>query len=372
MFDVIVVGGNLAGASAAISAASRDLKVALIERNKKPFFPAHCGEAIDMQTLKWFNLYDLNYLKNPIKEIIINVEFKKIKLKYRDPSILVIDRNFIENELLKRAKNHGVKMILGNSMKDFKSPNKIVLADNKIIEGKIIIDGSGIACHVGKKIGLFTKLRQEDIGVLVQSRIESNFNKETMKFWFHKPYAPLGYAYLFPLNNKIANIGVGIMGGQKFDLNKALNEYIKNSISTKYKILSTFRSCVPLAPPLKKLYKDNVMITGDAARLVTSTTGSGIRNALISGKLSGIVAAKYINKEIESLEIYQKNLNKKLKNLDRIYNKKRKMENEKEFVETYTKNFSIINLLDRLIPYPIQKLFSKISQSDKLIFENLN
>jgi len=44
-----------------------------------------------------------------------------------------------------------------------------------------------------------------------------------MKLWFHKPYGPMGYAWLFPLNKNLANIGIGIMGGQKIDLKELLD-----------------------------------------------------------------------------------------------------------------------------------------------------
>ena len=38
VFDVIVIGGNLAGSSAAISASNEGVNVALVERNKEPFY----------------------------------------------------------------------------------------------------------------------------------------------------------------------------------------------------------------------------------------------------------------------------------------------------------------------------------------------
>jgi flavin-dependent dehydrogenase len=171
-----------------------------------------------------------------------------------------------------------------------------------------------------------------------------------MKLWFHKPYGPMGYAWLFPLNDKLANIGIGIMGGQKIDMKELLDQYIKNEIKDDYKILSTFRSCVPIAAPLNRVYKDNVMITGDAARLTNSLTAGGIRYAFISGSLSGIVASKYINKEINSLELYQSNLNKKIKSLTKIHNKKRIMEKEEKFIKIYSRIFSLAYNLNRIAP----------------------
>ena len=107
-------------------------------------------------------------------------------------------------------------------MKKFNPPNEIVLDNNKKITGKVIIDGSGIVCIVGKHIGIDTKLEPRDIGVCIQSRVQSEFDANTIHMWFHKPYAPFGYAWLFPINKNEANIGLGGFGGQKLDLKKLL------------------------------------------------------------------------------------------------------------------------------------------------------
>jgi len=372
MFDVIVIGGNLAGTSAAINASSRGLNVALVEKNEQPFSPAHCGEAIHKDILEYFDLlHNHDYIKNPIMEVIINVGIKKYNYKFKTPLQMIIDRNYIENELLQRAEKQGVKLILGNRMKDFNRPNDIILADNTVIQGKIIIDSSGIACQVGRLIGLANKLRPEDIGVGIQSRIQGNFNVDTMKLWFHKPYGPMGYAWLFPLNDKLANVGIGIMGGQKFDMKELLDSYIKYEIKGDYKILSTYRSCVPITAPLNRVYKENVMITGDAARLANSLTAGGMRYALISGSLAGIIASKYIKKEINSLELYQLNLNKTIRSLTKIYNIKRKMEKEKNFIKIYSIIFSIACNLNNIAPNICQNYLFKSLRKDWRIIDSL-
>jgi len=364
MFDVIVIGGNLAGTSSAINASSRGLNVALIEKNKEPLMPAHCGEAIHTDILEYFDLNTLNYMKNPITEIVINVGLKKkYAIKLKNPLQMIIDRNYIENEMLKRAEKQGARLVLGKRVMDYKSPNDIILEDKTVIQGKIIVDSSGIACQVGKWIGLATKLKPEDVGVGIQSRIEGDFEKDSMKLWFHKPYGPMGYAWIFPFSNKLANVGIGIMGGQKIDIKNLLDKYIKNEIAGDYKILSTIRACVPITAPLQRVYKENVMITGDAARLTNSLTAGGIRYALISGSLSGIIAAKYIHREIDSLELYQLKLSKKIKELTKIYNKKRKMEKEKHLIKGYSRLFSLFYNLNRIAPnFSQDYLFSSIKK----------
>ena len=86
MYDVVIIGGNLAGSSAAIYASSKGLNVALVERNKQPFQPAHCGEAIHKDTLEYFNLNSAkSFLGKNVNlhlkdgAVIVNVQLINIK-----------------------------------------------------------------------------------------------------------------------------------------------------------------------------------------------------------------------------------------------------------------------------------------------------
>ena len=99
VFDVIVIGGNLAGSSAAISASNEGVNVALVERNKEPFYPAHCGEAMADVTTKMYGLDKIDFTKNKISNILLNVESKEYLLKMKKFSIIIFDRNRVENGL---------------------------------------------------------------------------------------------------------------------------------------------------------------------------------------------------------------------------------------------------------------------------------
>ncbi|MCK4902816.1 MAG: NAD(P)/FAD-dependent oxidoreductase, partial [Thermoplasmatales archaeon] len=335
--------------------------VALVERHKKPFFPAHCGEAMPNTWTEFIDLDSIGCPKNEIKRIILNVSSpKEYSLKLKKYKALIFDRNFVENYLLKEAKKKGVELKLGIRMSSFKPPNDVILSNKKNIKGKIIIDASGISCQVGKHIGLDTKLLNKQIGVCIQSRVQGDFDNETLKIWFHKPYAPFGYAWFFPVDDKTANIGIGIPGGQKVDLSNLLKNYIKDVTGGNFKVTHNFRACVPLAPPMSRLYKDNVMFVGDAARLVNSEWGCGIGTALFSGSSAGTTAAKFIQGELSSLEPYQESMKSRLKILERGYKHRVKYENESKYVNTYRRNYSIISSLNKVVPSFLQNYISKI------------
>jgi len=372
VYDVIIIGGNLSGATAAINAAEFGANVVLIEKNEKPFFPPRCGEATEEVTAEILNLDKIGCPKNQIKQITINVSSKKeYNFKVKKHGIYIIDRNFVEKYLLKHAEQKGVEVIIGSRMTNFNPPNEIVLDNKKTLRGKIIIDATGISCQIGKRIRNDTELKPSDIGVCIQSRVEGNFNPNIMKMWYDKPYAPFGYAWLFPKNEKLANIGLGVPGGQKLDLSYLLDRYIESEVKEKFKVLHTFHSCVPASKPLEPLTKDNIIFVGDAARFANPIFENGINNAVFSGSVAGVIAAKFIKGDISKLTIYEELMKNKVKILKKAYYKKNRLTAEEEYIKSYRRTFSLLSLLNKFFPNILQNQFIKIVKKDKKILESI-
>ena len=372
MFDIIVVGGNLAGASAAINAVKTGVNVALIEKNKEPLFPPRCGEATEEVTAELLNLDKIGCPKNQIKQITINVSSKtEYNFKVKKHGIYIIDRNFVEKYLLKNAEQIGAEVFIGRRMTNFNPPNEIVLDNKETMKGKVIIDATGMSCQIGKKIRNDTELKPSDIGVCIQSRVEGNFNPEIMKMWYGKPYAPFGYAWFFPKNEKLANVGLGIPGGQKIELPQLLEEYIKNETKEKFKVLHTFRSCVPASKPLEPLTTDNILFVGDAARFANPIFENGINNAVFSGSVAGVIAAKFIKGDISKLTIYEELMKNKVKRLKKAYYQKNRLTNEEKYTKSYRRAFSLLYSLNKIFPNILQNQYAKIVKNDKKILDSI-
>ncbi len=372
MYDIIIIGGNLSGATAAINAAEFGANVLLIEKNEEPLFPPRCAEATEEVTAEILNLYKIGCPKNQIKQITINVSNKKeYNFKVTKHGIYIIDRNYVEKYLLKNAEKKGAEVIIGSRMTNFNPPNEIELDKKKIVKGKIIIDATGISCQIGKKIRNDTELKPSDIGVCIQSRVEGNFNPNIMKMWYGKPYAPFGYSWLFPKNEKLANIGLGVPGGQKLDLSYLLDKYIKNETNGKIKVLHTFRSCVPVSKPLKPLTTDNIIFVGDAARFANPIFENGINNAVFSGSIAGVIAAKFIKGDISTLKIYEDLMKNKVKRLKKAYYQKNRLKTEEKYIKTYRRNFFLIYTLNKFFPNILQNQLIKILKKDKKILDSI-
>jgi flavin-dependent dehydrogenase len=72
----------------------------------------------------------------------------------------------------------------------------------------------------------------------------------------------------------------------------------KNKVAAKRlkggKTSSLIADSLPVDGPLRRTYSDRVMAVGDAAGMVMPTNGGGIQTAMITGRLAGEAAVRYI------------------------------------------------------------------------------
>jgi flavin-dependent dehydrogenase len=118
--------------------------------------------------------------------------------------------------------------------------------------------------------------------------------------------------------------------------------------------------------------KDNVIITGDAARLAHSLSGGGINNAMFSGSLAGIIAAKYLNKELESLETYQELMQDKISTLTKEHGLRCNLiKSDNSYLTKFGMGVSLVHFVNKFFPESFGRLYSKLTEKDKKILKSL-
>ncbi|MFZ5980558.1 MAG: hypothetical protein ACOYVF_07980, partial [Candidatus Zixiibacteriota bacterium] len=119
---------------------------------------------------------------------------------------------------------------------------------------------------------------------------------ETIELYLGNQIAPKSYAWIFPRGESEANVGLGV--------NSIKNEgpdaviYLERFIEKKFgrvKIVRKACGTCPLYQGPEKLALANLLVAGDAARVLESLSGAGIVNALHSGKLAGKAAVEYLS-----------------------------------------------------------------------------
>ena len=112
-FDVIIVGGGIAGLTNAIHLSKFNQTVLLIEKNS---YPKHkvCGEYVSNEVIPYLNFLGIDPIKEGAKKIS-KVEISTIKGNLITGELPMggfgMSRFFLDNLLLEKATSNGVKVL---------------------------------------------------------------------------------------------------------------------------------------------------------------------------------------------------------------------------------------------------------------------
>ncbi|MBI3873121.1 MAG: NAD(P)/FAD-dependent oxidoreductase, partial [candidate division Zixibacteria bacterium] len=180
---------------------------------------------------------------------------------------------------------HGVRLLDGGTPYD--------------VGCQIIIAADGVESMVARWAGLDTTLAVEHLDSAAQFLFDGvpDLDPTRMEFYFDTQLAPGGYAWVFPKGNGIANVGIAVapVVAQGRKAMPMLREFMRFRFGrhTPRKLKRTVGG-IPEFCGRKFMLSRNVMVTGDAARLLDSITGAGIANALSSGRIAAETAVQYL------------------------------------------------------------------------------
>ena len=315
-FDVGIIGGGLAGLSLSILLAQAGHKIILFEKEKYPFHRV-CGEYISLESRKFIERLglELAQLELPmIKKLIVsapNGDFIKTNL---DPGGVGISRFFIDNELKKIAVKYGITLLEETKVND------VFFNDDSFL---IIYNGGNISSPVvsgsfGKRSNLDVKWTRDFIkqkpGKLnnyigVKYHIKTSFPFDTIALH----------------NFKNGYCGISKVEGDRYCLcylttaqnlkenNNSIKEMEQNILCKNpflQKIFSESEFIFPEPVTIsqisfdKKLQVENhVLMTGDAAGMITPLCGNGMSMALHSAKIVFESINSFLHKNITRNEM---------------------------------------------------------------------
>ena len=322
-FDLIIVGAGPAGCGAALYAARYGLSVLLLD---KAAFPRDkiCGDAISGKSMTILN--DLNILEeaqNLPSAYVDSVTFgsptnKTVNIPLQGnarkgiPPGLVIRRQIFDAFLFEKAAqtaaevkdNFEVKELLysGKQISGVKGRD-LNNGSEQTFKGKIILGADGFNSVVARATGCFDNDPEHWVVALrryyknvkgLQSQIELHYLNEVQP----------GYLWIFPADNGLANVGVGMLQKtlkkRKINLKKILQDAIHSPV-----FRDRFSDAQPIEEargwnlPVGSLHRKNhgsgFMLLGDAAGLIDPFTGEGIGNALYSAKFAAQTAKEAVD-----------------------------------------------------------------------------
>lgn len=300
-FDVIVVGGGPAGATAAYSLAeSGSLDVLVVDRSS---FPRHktCGGAL-LGSRDWATEFPIYAELEPEINGHPNEHFVFCFDKYvwwegsGTHFFDHIHRDEFDNLLLEAAlKKPGV------SFRIFHVKSTERLADGRIrlsdgvdsIEARAVIGADGVSGPMSKAVGNPKRIKNASGICFVHHLVCERQHEKAYIFYLWD--GDLGYSYLFPANDGYY-VGVGYLGMDGKKVRQHLADLIAYCVDSgllpREYTLHRQSGAVAPATVVDCVAKDGILLVGDAAGLLSQINGEGIYYAMKSGQIAASILSE--------------------------------------------------------------------------------
>jgi flavin-dependent dehydrogenase len=324
-FDVIIIGGGLAGLCNSIHLSKYGKKVLLIEKNS---YPKHkvCGEYISNEVLPYLNFLDVNPFD------LGAVKIDKFQLSTTKNKIISaklplggfgISRYTLDHLLAEKAKENST-VILQDSVINVRFSNNVFSVETKENDqftSKIAIGSFGKRSLLDVKMERdFIKKKAPYLGV--KMHVKGNFSSDLVAL--HNFMG--GYCGVSKVENDAINLCY-ITSFSSFKKYKTIenfqeqvvfkNQFLKEIFTNATAVFEKPLTISQISFETKKPVENHMLMSGDAAGMIHPLCGNGMSMAIQSAQIASTLILNYLNGEIESRikleKSYIRQWNKKFK-----------------------------------------------------------
>ncbi|MBO3799440.1 MAG: NAD(P)/FAD-dependent oxidoreductase [Candidatus Brockarchaeota archaeon] len=368
-YDVVVVGGGVAGSVAARFAAKSGFKTLLLEKYKTPrnkpcsgiqfqYFEKLIGEKIPREKLCRNELFKVE---------IITPRDRVLKGRMK---MLNFWRSTFDSWLNSLAADAGADFQDNTPLVDFvqdESGGKITVkvsveGEHREVKARYLIGADGMLSRVRRK------LRPQDFdrkasGATINYYFvgEANLDPNTLYMFYKREFCPLMFAWVYLKDDKWV-IGTGANENPLEYADRFFN-YVKKRCKLQGEIVkkegfsSTLKSTVFLG-------EGRILLVGDAAGLVDLYRGVGMDNAALSGRLAVKAITRAEEEGLEAAKAYEDPMKKVVKKIEVNVKKQIKRLSSNSELE---KSLSPLNMLKGGLYMLIANQINKILPPEKLI-----
>ncbi|AHF04838.1 geranylgeranyl diphosphate reductase [Marichromatium purpuratum 984] len=292
-FDVVVIGGGPAGATAATDLAKRGRSVLLLDR---PGRIKPCGGAIPPQAMREFDIPEAQLATRVYSARMVAPSNRTVDMPIDGGYVGMVDRKDFDEWLRERAAEHGATRLDatfetierdadGTALVRYRPGQGRDSGEPLQVRARAVIGADGAHSAVAKQCVPGAEKMKYVAAYHEIVRTPEGFDGTRCDVYYQGDISPDFYGWVFPHGDTISvGVGTEISG---FSLRSACTELRKRAGLAEVETLRCEGAPIPLEPLRCWDNGRDVVLAGDAAGVVAPASGEGIYYALLGGRLAG-------------------------------------------------------------------------------------
>ncbi len=303
-FDVVVVGGGPAGATAATDLARAGHSVLLLDKagRIKP-----CGGAIPPRLIRDFDIPDSQLVARARSARMIAPSERTVDMPIDGGFVGMVDRDVFDEYLRQRAASAGAERATGTfeAIKRDSDPGAIVAYRSGPGRGRGALQQVRARMVIGADGARSAVARQTVPGAdkvpcvfayheIIKSPPAggADFDRRRCDVYYQGHLSPDFYAWVFP-HGETTSVGVG-SANKGFSLRQAVGRLRAASGLDATETVRCEGAPIPLRPLKRWDNGSDVVVVGDAAGIVAPASGEGIYYAMAGGRFAAEAATEFL------------------------------------------------------------------------------
>jgi len=318
-YDVVVVGAGPAGCVAARYAALGGARVLVMDRKRDVGVPVQCGGFLPhpsklrevMPRVEGFDEL-FAYPRDCVLNTSGRQRFYAPSGEWKEVAVPAdtVDRRRFDKFLAQQAVRAGAELAMATTVTGVRDGQvRTVGAEGRrTYHAKVVVGADGPASVVARHAGLNPGWDGMSLSAAVEYELCGvEHDQDVAELYFGRDWGPGGYAWVIPLGQDRANVGVGVrrpffaggLGPREY-LHRFIREHpVASAKLRRGQATARIVGLVPCGGTLPRTVAEGVLLCGDAGGFVMATSGGGIPFAMASGRLAGDTAAGFLRGECQ-------------------------------------------------------------------------